>query len=77
MSHPESDQNIPHKRRNFLKELCETLIGPYIRRRMQNPFAIQKGVKDALAALGFQIPVRVNDTICHESSYPKTLDVVP
>lgn len=52
---PNWDITTSHRRRNFLKELSGSLIGPFIQRRIQNPRALQPGVRSALKALGYQL----------------------
>ena len=53
-SNPNWNKNQHQKRRKFLKELAFDLVSDQLRRRFENPRVLQKGVKLAFVALGYQ-----------------------
>ena len=45
-----------HRRRLFLKQLGRELVNDHIQRRLENPQALQSGVRLSLKSLGIEIP---------------------
>jgi hypothetical protein len=73
--YPEWHHNKNHKRRLFLRELAEALVAEELKRRQQNPQAMQAQVKLAFRALDFQVPLTVPDA--HPNSGQKRCSLCP
>lgn len=52
---PDWNRGKHNKRRLFLKELGRALVQQHIERRLENPRALQRGVRAALSAIGIEI----------------------